>query len=84
MGMLTQEFTQEFHRAPLAHLPEHPSHRLVHQVVRMVQMNLRIPQTPRWITHLRRLPRAHDAHPLFPQAGALRQLIQHLQFKILV
>ena len=76
--MLTKEIAQEIHRHPLAHFPKHPADGLMHQVVRMVEMDLGIAQAPRGIAHLRGLPRADDAHALFPQAGADSQFVEHV------
>lgn len=36
VGMLLKEVTKKVHRNALAHLAEHPAHRFVHKVMRMV------------------------------------------------
>ena len=76
--MQLEEITEQVHGYTFAHLAEHPTHSLVHQVVRMVQMDFGITQTPRGVTLLRGLPRTDDAHTLFPEAGAGGQVIEHL------
>ena len=50
--MLTEEVAQQVHGDSLAHLAQHPAYGLVHQVVRMVQMDLGIAQSPRWVALL--------------------------------
>ena len=71
VGMLAEEVAQEVHPYPFTHLAQHPAHCLVHEVMGMMEVDLRIAQTPRRIAHLRGLPRTDDAHALFPEAGAL-------------
>ena len=46
VDVLLEEVTKEVHRDTLAHLTKHPSDSLVHQVVRMVQVNLGITEAP--------------------------------------
>lgn len=45
-SMLLKEIAQQLHIHPLAYLAKHPSHRLVHKVVGMMQVHLGIAQAP--------------------------------------
>ena len=46
MGMLAKKFTQEVHADVLTHLAKHPANSLVHQVVRVMQVDFGIAQAP--------------------------------------
>ena len=46
VDVLVEKISKEVHADALAHLAEHPSHRLVHQVVGMVEVFLGIMQAP--------------------------------------
>ena len=75
VGMLAEEVAQEVHasldlRSRLAHLAEHPTYGLMHEVVGVVQVDFGITQAPRWVALMGGFPRADDTHALFPQAGA--------------
>ena len=69
--MLAEEVTKEIHRDALAHLAKHPADGLVHQVVRMMKMDLSIAEAPGGIAHLRGLPRADYTHALLPEVGTV-------------
>jgi hypothetical protein len=76
--MLLQKVAQKVHTDALAHLAEHPSDGLVHEVVRVVEVHLGITETPRWVALLGSLPIADHADALFPEAGAMSQRVKHL------
>ena len=44
--MLAEEVAEEVHADALAHLAEHPAYGLVHEIMRVVQVNLCIAKTP--------------------------------------
>ena len=46
MGMLAEELTEEVHGHALTHLAEHPADGFVHQVMRMMEMDLGIAEAP--------------------------------------
>jgi len=46
VDMKVKEVAQQVHATAFAHLAQHPAHRLVHQVVRVVQMHPSIEQAP--------------------------------------
>ena len=52
MSMLMEEIAKQVHRDALAHLAEHPTYGLVHQIVGMVKVDLGISQTPRRVSLL--------------------------------
>ena len=71
VGMLVEEVAKEVHPYPFTHLAQHPAHRLVHEVVGMMEVDLSIAQAPRRVALLRGLPRTDDTHALFPKARTL-------------
>ena len=52
VGMLAEELAKEVHGYSFAHLAKHPSDGFVHEVVRMVEVDLGIAETPRRVALL--------------------------------
>ena len=84
MGMLFEEVAEEVHADAFAHLAEHPTDRLVHEVVGMMQMHLGIAETPRRVALLRSLPCANHADALFPETRALYKRVKHFHFVVVM
>ena len=73
--MLVEEATKGLDAAALTHLAEHPSDRLVHQVVRVMEVAQGVAQAPVGVASLRSLPSADDAHTLPPEVGAISEVV---------
>ena len=82
--MLAQEVAKQVHRDAFTHFAEHPTNSLVHEVVRMMQMDFSIAQTPRRVSHLRGLPRTDHTHALLPEARTLGKVVEEFYLVVFV
>ena len=83
MRVLVEELAKHI-RIALAHLSQHPTNGFVHQVVRMMQVFLRITPTPREFALLGCFPSADDTNALLPKAITCSQFIYDPTFIICI